>query len=251
MFEFMIKRQLANHNLETVEGRVAALRAAAPTVAGIRDSSLGVGYMRKLAGWLGLDPSEVARAVTSARNVASRASEAARAAQRTGPEAESAPQESGPSITQLPTDPATRLERDALMAILQYPTGVGRDLVERASRVSFANQTLAVVRDAVATSLDHLASPEWLAAVTREVPEPFVTLVQQLAVAPIPERPEQIELYCQGVAAALIDRSLLRRKADLLGALQRTDAAADPERHSSIQRELVAVEAERRSLRSD
>src|SRR5690606_18047890 len=35
MFEFMVRRRLAGHDLETVEGRVAALRAAAPVVAGI------------------------------------------------------------------------------------------------------------------------------------------------------------------------------------------------------------------------
>lgn len=255
MFEFMIRRQLDSHNLETVEGRVAALRDSAPVVAGIRDQSLSVGYTRSLAGWLGMEPSEVGRAVTSARNVAARSASARSTERSPQPqkdgEAVALPADARPSIMQLPTDPATRLERDALMAILQHPSDVGRDLVERAARVSFANHTLAVVRDAVATSLDHLDSPDWLAKVSSEVPAPFVTLVQQLAVAPIPERREQVAIYCQGVASALIDRSLLRKKADLLGALQRTDAAADPARHASIQRELVAVEAERRLLRSD
>jgi DNA primase len=123
--------------------------------------------------------------------------------------------------------------------------------VARASRVSFANHTLAVVRDAVATSIDSLDSSEWLATVTREVPGPFVTLVQQLAVAPIPEREEKIPAYCVRVASDLIDRDLLRSKADLLGALQRTDAAADPEKYASIQRDLVGLETERRALRRE
>jgi DNA primase len=78
-----------------------------------------------------------------------------------------------------------------------------------------------------------------------------VTLLQQLAVAPIPERAEQIALYCRGVTAALIDRDLLRRKAEQLGALQRTDAAAEPDKYVSIQRDLVGIEAERRILRGD
>ena len=67
MFEFMIRRMLAGHDLETVEGRVAALRAAAPVVLGIRDSALHTGYVRDLAGWLGLDPREVQGAVNAAR----------------------------------------------------------------------------------------------------------------------------------------------------------------------------------------
>src|SRR5690606_38606253 len=62
MFEFMIRRVLAGYDLETVEGRVGALRAAAPVVAGIRDQALGIGYVRNLAGWLGMDPTEVQRA---------------------------------------------------------------------------------------------------------------------------------------------------------------------------------------------
>src|SRR5690554_3025143 len=74
MFEFMIKRQLAEHDLETVEGRVSALRAAAPVVAGIRDRALGAGYVRNLAGWLGMDPAEVQRAVGAASSRSSRAS---------------------------------------------------------------------------------------------------------------------------------------------------------------------------------
>ena len=66
MFEFMIRRRLAGHDLETVEGRVSALRASAPVVAGIRDRALGVGYIRNLAGWLGMDPGEVKTAVNRA-----------------------------------------------------------------------------------------------------------------------------------------------------------------------------------------
>ena len=75
MFEFMIRRRLAGHDLETVEGRVAALRASAPVVAGIRDRALGVGYIRNLAGWLGMDPVEVKTAVNRAAFVAPKGAE--------------------------------------------------------------------------------------------------------------------------------------------------------------------------------
>ncbi|HEV7950788.1 MAG TPA: DNA primase [Glaciihabitans sp.] len=310
MFEFMIRRTLAGHDLETVEGRVAALRAAAPVVAGIRDQAMGIGYSRNLAGWLGMDPSEVTRAVASARstptksatdgatrpNSATHRGAVATLAPPTRPDARTVagpvdeandawhssaegsrgshsggetreygpsddydrggavielPEESGPSIMDLPTDQATRLERDALMAMLQHPTDVGRDLVARATRVSFANPTLAVVRDAIAVSLDSLEAPDWVAAVVREVPAPFATLVQQLAIAPIPQRAEQIAAYCREVAASLVQLDLMRAKADLLGSLQRTDAAADPERYKRIQRDLMNVEQERRTLRNE
>jgi DNA primase len=157
----------------------------------------------------------------------------------------------GPSLVSLPTDHATRLERDALMAILQYPSMVGLELTRRATQTAFANQSLAVVRDGVATTLDSFESPEWLARVAQEVPAPFANLVTELGVAPIPERSEkELSAYVRGVTSSLIERDLLRRKADLLGRLQR----ADPEQrdvYTGLQRELVQIEADRRKLRDE
>jgi DNA primase len=250
MFEFMIRRTLTAHNLETVEGRVAALRSAAPVIAGIRDQSLSSGYTRNLAGWLGMDPSEVQRAVNAARNSTGRTQDAP-PRRETGAAPAEPPRQPDFSITDLPIDQPTRQERDALMAMLQYPTEVGRELVIRASRVRFANQTLAVIRDAVATSIEHLETADWLATVTAEVPAPYATLVQQLAVGPIPSRPDKMADYCALVVGALIDRDLLRSKAELLGALQRTDASAEPDKYATLQRDLVGIETERRLLRNE
>jgi DNA primase len=303
MFEFMIKRTLDGHNLESVEGRVAALRASAPVVAGIRDQSMGVGYTRNLAGWLGMDPSEVARAVATARTALAKSSSAPPEDSRgSGQPRASSPaarggemekfdrragnpdpgntmtatamepgqwappehpgdesptagfdprQEASLSIMDLPTDQATRLERDALMAMLQYPKDIGAEMLARATRVGFSNATLSVIRDAIATSLDAIESTDWVGTVVREVPPSFASLVQQLAIAPIPQRAEQIPAYCREIAASLIQLDLLRAKADLLGSLQRTDAAADPERYARIQRDLMNVERERRILRNE
>ena len=253
MFEFMIRRQLAGHNLETVEGRVAALRAAAPVVAGIRDSALVDGYVRNLAGWLGMEPKEVARAVTSARSASGRSTPVRTEREQAGRpgDAPEQPARREISLTELPTDPMTRLERDALMAILQYPSAVGPELVARATRARFSNATLAVVRDAVGASLEFLENPEWLQRIGTEVPTEFSTLVTQLGVAPIPERSEQLAVYCEGVVASLVDRDILRRKAEVLGAMQRATADGDQERWATLNRESAALESERRALRKE
>lgn len=66
LFEFVIKTALSSNNLETPEGRVAALRAAAPVVAGIRDRAIQPEYARRLAGWLGMEETVVRRAVADA-----------------------------------------------------------------------------------------------------------------------------------------------------------------------------------------
>jgi DNA primase len=256
MYEFMVRRVLDEHNLETVEGRVAALRAAAPVVAGIRDESLSIGYRRNLAGWLGMDPDEVGRAVAAARRAApakqaSTPVESAREGAGSDAASEAEPLNAGPSMMELSTDPSTRLERDALMAVLQHPEHVGNDLVARVAHVGFGDQTLAVVRDAVATTIEHAGATDWLARVAAEVPALYVSLVQQLGVAPMPARDTLIESYCVGVVTSLIDRDLLRQKRDLLGAMQRMDAEAERDKYAAVQRELVRIEDERRALQVD
>lgn len=252
MFEFMIRRRLAGHDLETVEGRVAALRAAAPVVAGIRDRALSIGYVRNLAGWLGMNPDEVGRAVASAAKRTERGdSRQDPGTRRSGDEAPQPPAQQEASLTELPTDPVTRMERDALMAILQYPQSVGQALIAKAAEARFANQTLAIVRDAVRANLDHATGPNWLKRISEDVPPGFAKLVMQLGMAPLPERKEQLPAYCRSVATSLVDRDLLRRKSELLGAMQRARADGDREREIELGRQSVALESERRELRGE
>jgi DNA primase len=250
MFEFMIRRQLAAHDLETVEGRVAALRAAAPVVAGIRDQALSIGYVRNLAGWLGMDPGEVQRAVASARSHAPAAPAAQRPSREEGEQREPV-SEDEPSITRLRTDTTTRTERDVLMAILQHPDLVGPTLLAKAVRICFTDGALAVVRDAIAVNVDMAGAPDWAARITAEVPPRFAKLVNELTVAPIPERADRLKGYCKSIVSDFIDRDLLREKVELMGAMQRLDAAADAERFSAVQRDLVRIETERRALREE
>ncbi|MFB9310003.1 DNA primase [Agromyces hippuratus] len=254
MFEFVIKHTLARYDLETVEGRVAALRAAAPVVADIRDPALRPGYTRELARMLGVELGEVTRAVRSAasrpKSGESGGGQAAASGTAGAGEATDVPERPF-SITQLPSDPATRLERDALQAMVQHPDTVGADLLRHAIDCRFGNPSLAVIRDGIASVL---ASPDPQVRVDRvitEVPAPFASLVQQLAVAPMPHRNEaELTVYVQGIVSALVDRELLRQKSELLGRLQRTDRT-DVAAYAALQRALVEIETERRALRAD
>ena len=54
LFEFAIRTALADHDLDTAEGRVSALRRCVPMVARIKDSMLRDEYARRLAGWVGV-----------------------------------------------------------------------------------------------------------------------------------------------------------------------------------------------------
>lgn len=273
MFEFVIRHTLSRYDLETVEGRVGALRAAAPVVAEIRDPSLRPGYTRELARMLGMELGEVTRAVRSAGGSRTGAGDRATAGggDRTSPtrdastgqaraeqslrqhgEAEATDAATRPfSIADLPNDPSTRLERDALQAMLQFPDAVGADLLRHAVDSRFGNPSLAVVRDGIASVL---ASPDPIVRVDRvvdEVPAPFAGVVRQLAVAPVPQRVEgELAAYVTGIVSSLIDRELLRQKSELLGRLQRTDRS-DTTTYATLQRALVELETERRALRGD
>src|SRR5215218_1988853 len=258
LFDFVIRHTLTRHDLETVEGRVAALRAAAPIVADMRDPAMRPGYTRELARMLGVELAEVTRAVRSASSRGSGS-----AGQRGTPAASDSSTRSSTtttvtdaaerpfSITDLPNDPSTRLERDALQAMLQYPDALGPDLLRHAADSRFGNASLAVIRDGIASVL---ASPDPLVRVDRvmaEVPAPFAGVVQQLAVAPVPQRSEaELAAYVQGVVSALVDRELLRQKAELLGRLQRTDRT-DQTAFTALQHALVELETERRALRAE
>ncbi|GAA1835387.1 DNA primase [Agromyces salentinus] len=269
LFEFVLRHTIERYDLETVEGRVGALRAAAPVIADIRDPALRPGYTREIARMLGVELAEATRAVRQAGSqgrgpAAGQRGDGGQARHATGERTASvgaAPGGAGGattatearpfSIADLPNDPATRLERDALQAMLQYPTEVGIELLRHAVDCRFTNPTLAVVRDGIASVL---AAGEVAVAVDRvvdEVPQPFAGVVRQLAVAPIPQRGNaEPGVYVRGVVGSLVEGELLRQKAELLGRLQRTDRA-DTETYAALQRGLVELERERRQLRGD
>lgn len=252
MFEFVIRQLLDRYDLETVEGRIAALRAAAPVVAEIRDPALRPGYSRELARMLGLDMAEVNSAVRSAGSRPRSFGPEGRDQQggRGGGESSAAEAPLGARIADLPVDVVTRIEREALMAMLQLPQAMGPELLARAAHAAVTNETLRVVRDAVVANLERAEDRDWVEHVADDVPGPFASLVRQLAVAPIPAADEEgLARYSRDVAISLIERDLLREIAELRGALQR--ASADPVMARAVQVRLVELEREKRALRTE
>lgn len=262
MFEFMIRRRLAAHDIETAEGRVAGLRDAAPVVAGIRDRTLATAYTRETAKWLGMDIPEVRRAVESARQRAGAAGSRQDDHRATGTvpvgqagpggELVAPPEEPIAGLRLLPNDPITRMERDAVMAMVQQPGHVGAQLLGLAASATFSAPMLAVVRDAVVANVDAVGAGDWLDRLLQDVPAPFRGLVQELALAPIPARTdEDLAIYARSIVVALVERDLLARKASLLGQLQRADPNEQADRRADIQRQLVDIDAQRMRLRAD
>lgn len=268
MFEFVMRQMLSNYNLDTVEGRVAALREAAPVVADIRDSALRPGYTRELARLTGVDVSEAQVAVSNAVKASrSKGMQTTSEGARTGyagtptarpvpagseqPEASAESVPEGPRVFELKNDPSTRLEREALMALIQFPELVGSDLAADAVQSAILDPNLATVRDAIGANINELGGETWLDRIQNDLPQDFKPLVTQLAVAPLPQKNEdQTQTYCRGVVVSLIERDLVRRKSELVGRLQRT-SVDQGEISREIQRELLELETKRRQLRED
>ena len=266
LFEFVIRSTLAAHDLRTAEGRVGALRTAAPVVAGIRDSALRPEYERLLAGWLGMDDvAGVRRAV----------SDAARRTPRQGARAGSdrdggrrTAESSGSSPVVVPVarmaapdrrDPVAQVERTALEVVLQHPTLVPPEFDALAPDACTAPAYRAVheaVRAAggVAAARDVVArggEAAWVGAVVEEAAEPVHALLTELSVAPLPEdRPQSLPGYVRGVVLRLVDIGVTRRIADVRGRLQRLGDDADPDQQRALLGELLELEAQRRTLRS-
>ncbi|GAA4192922.1 DNA primase [Gryllotalpicola kribbensis] len=250
MFEFMLRQVVLRFDLDTVEGRVGALRAGAPIVAGIRDPALRPGYTRELARMAGAELSEAQSAV---RAFASRARAAGDAP------AGSPRDESGATAPALPTitlndlgrDPITTTERQALMAVLQLPDAVGRDLVDRAMQARFSNPTLELVKSAIAANMDAFGAADWFARIRNDLPEQFRSIVEQLALSPVPERSEEAaKVWAKAIVGSLIEKDMVTLKAELQSRLQRTDPS-DSDTRIAISRAMAELELERRRLRGE
>src|SRR5690242_9008002 len=118
LFEFAIRTAIADHDLDSAEGRVNALRRCVPMVARIKDPTLRDEYARQLAGWVGWD--DVAQVVGRVRDQ-SRGGQQPGQATRPGRPAKQAVSVARPD----PRDPTLWPQREALKSALQYAALAG------------------------------------------------------------------------------------------------------------------------------
>lgn len=228
LFQFAITSILASHDLDSAEGRVAALREAAPVVARIKDQALRPEYSRLLAGWLGMEVDAVARAVASG-GVPAQASRPQPTARR---------------------DAGLTVEREALKCALQQPAAV-EHWYQAVEPEAFTHPKAKAVHEAIeAAGLPSAqrAGITWIDAVLEQCPDDEVRrLVRELAVDPLPADAGQDERYAASVVARLLELDASRRVEELRGRLQRADPSGDEAQ--SLFADLLALEETRRSLR--
>ncbi len=248
MFEFVIDQKIKGFNLASVEGRIGALRQAAPIVAELRDPLVRAEYERVLARRLGIDPSEVIREVKRIMRPGPRTNEHVAAA-ADAPAATPSVQPTLQRITQQAQNAgqteALRLEREALAGVLQFGHLLDSELIDRALATEFVVPAFEAVRQAVVTA-DARGSAGWAARAAEQVREPYRTIATELLMTAFPARDDA---QAVSVAAALLrnlaNRSLKAEKAQLLGGLQRV--AADSDEGRSIRERLRAIDNELRA----
>ena len=258
LFQFVVRSKLDEFDLNTAEGRVNALREAAPIIAGIRDTALRPEYARLLAGWIGTDERTVAREISRAASTPSlREPPPTTAGGDGGGPAGSDERPTTGGVPQLPApdprDPVARDERLALVAVLQYPQHVPSSfdvLGEDAFVVPAWRAVHSAIRAAGGAAAGReMSAAQWVAAVLEQAPETVAGVVTQLSVASLPEdRESAIAAFVAGVVRRVADLGLTRRVADARSRLQRLDPA-DTEAYQAAFAELLTIEAERRTLR--
>ncbi len=255
LYEFVIKTTLAGHDLDTPEGRVAALRSAAPVVARLRDTALRPEYGRRLAGWLGMETDVVITAVTQSGGGRSGGA-GPQAGARTRPQGQEAPD--GVATLERPDrrDPVVRAEALSLGVLLQAAGAIRDDKVALAVADELPADAFGVsLYRAIFSAIQaaggvRAAGSDWVARVAEEAGEDLASAINELAVTPLPhDRPETVAAYAGSVMGKVLDGHLTRRIGELRGAMKR--AGEGTEDASRIFGEIIALEAKRRGLRAD
>ncbi|MGW5875716.1 DNA primase [Nocardiopsis terrae] len=246
LYEFMIRNIVEGYDLSSAEGRIAALDAAAPVIASIRDEGVRLTYGKNLDRWLGLmDESFVLRRVRQhmgrgrARGGSAKAPAAAPVPT---PDARSAPYDL--------RDPSVQRERQALKVAVKHPNlAHGFDtLSEEDFTVPQHRAVLRLIREQ--GGISGVQNPETWALVLRDAApndaqRDFVT---RLGVEEIEFYGELDEHFAQQMLSTIRTHSINRREANLKSELHRIDQAAQPEEYNRVFVELMRLGQQKRAL---
>lgn len=254
LIEFVLRQVVDEHDLDSAEGRSAALEAAAPLVAGIKDSSLQHEYAVRLAGLLGiLDTQFVVRRVGQlARWKRDRGGQGRPAGPQPAPlpNAPSAPRISGPPLHL--RSPGQLVERELLKLALQYPQLVS-PAFDAYGADEFTAEPYATVRATIeAAGGADSADRDYLTRVREAAPDATVRkLITELAVEP-PRHPgggEPDEVYAGAQLVAVRLAAVRARLAELEGTARRLDAQGATAQSAELRQEWWVLQQYATALR--
>ncbi|MGH3795184.1 MAG: DNA primase [Pseudonocardiaceae bacterium] len=249
LFTFAVRTLLAEHDLDTAEGRVEALRRTVPLVARIKDVSLRDEYARQLAGWVGWeDTATVLRRVRETAGSPAPQRRGRRAGNGAGP------QPAAPESTERPPpdDPRLRAQREVLKAVLQEPAMTG-PVYDGLPAEAFTHPAYAEVHRAVLAAGGTgagLSGAGWVDAIAGHC-APQRSLLTELAVETLRAGGgEQDDArYVASLLASLQASVVGRQVAEIKSRLQRISPLEDADSYHQLFGDLVALEQYYRALR--
>ncbi|GAB3490351.1 DNA primase [Amycolatopsis cihanbeyliensis] len=250
LFEFAIRSMLAEYDLDSVDGQVAALQRTVPLVAQIKDKAKRDGYATKLSWWVGWqDEAMVVRRVRETAGSPAAAKQGGRKASSTrnngSGDAQDLPRPD-------PRDPRLRAQREALKAALQEPAIAGPEY-DALPEDAFTHPAYVAVHRAVLAAGGAscgLAGPALIDAAGRHGPQGTVrTLLSELAVEPLQAQGEVDVRYVSGVLAAVQENLVGRQIGEVKSKLQRLSPVEAAEEYRALFGDLVALEQYRKALR--
>ena len=284
VFEFAIRSELARHNLDTNEGRLAALDAAARIIGRIKDRGLRDRYAVSLDRWLGmLDEDFVLARVrqhapdrmagTGPRRSGQPPADAARPGQPGGNGGRPGgvqrhggqpgrPGRAGMAGGAQPAaeprydlgDPVIRVEREALKLAIQRPAlcGPAFDAIDPAAFTAAPHSAVRDLIEACGGTRGAGNSQEWATrlreAAADDAARAFVT---QLAVEPLraPRADGEPDArYADAVLARVEELAVSRSIAKLKSRVQRLNPVDSQAEYNRAFGDLVALEQRRRAL---
>ncbi len=257
LFAFAIRSTLSRYDLNTNEGRLAALDAAAPVVASIKDPGLRKTYVVDLDRWIGfMDEGFVIQRV---QQVVGRTQDGAHAPGRRQAGRTAAPERPAP-VRQEPLDPAVRLEAEALKLAVQRPALLGPEFDALGAATFTLPEHVAlyeVVTAAGGTVAGGPGGREWVdrlleqadAAAPGATGLDLRSLVTRFAVEAVRADVNVEERYGAAVLAKIQEVAVGRAVAQVKSRLQRLNPVEEQQEYNRLFGELVALEQQRRVLR--
>lgn len=261
MFEFAIRTMLENHDLDTAEGRVDALRETVPVVGRIQDAALRDDYARQLAGWVGWDdPGQVLRRVRE-ESRKPKSAQGARPQRRMRAVSDdgggSVPEENPAPRMLLPDrrDPSLWPQREALKAAVQEPALAG-PLFDSLPAETFRHPAYRALAEAMANAggtAQGKAGVEWIDAIVSAMSpsaaaQGLRSLVGELATEEIPASQDRLPMFVEGVIARVQETWVSQQIAVLRGAVQRMNPQTEADEYAAAFGDLIALESYRRGL---
>jgi DNA primase len=241
LVEFVLRTTTNRHNLDSAEGRVAALDRGIPLVAMIKDHALRDEYARRLAGLVGVD--DPMRVVSRVRGMVR--SNDGRTNTPTRP--------SGTAPTGVPPRLAQD-EREVIKAALQLPETVGKQFDELGDGafVVAVHQQLQMAIAAAGGAASSVSGPAWVQKVSEHLPPDSEarSAVNALAVEALRAEADAQPRYAEAMVANLAGQIVSREVAHLKSKVQRLDAVADADEQGRLFGELMRLEQRRRELRA-